>query len=614
MRSSPLLCLTLTALLAGCATHSPDAPWEPAPEAREEAGPLQTTEIGSPAFFNPEMERLQKKFDSALAFFAMGDLDSTRQRLAVVDSSLALLEVENLSSADRRDVELLRGELAGLRVMLERGFEAAETPDSAEVELPEVAEGEVPEHEGPHWPYDVEVVHNAKTEAWIEYFTGPGRQRFQIWLDRSKIYEPLILEILDDKGLPRDLQYLALIESGYNPRARSRSHAVGAWQFIAGTGRIFGLRIDWWVDERRDIVASTWAACHYLSFLYEKFESWPLALAAYNCGERRVERAMRIQQTRDFWSLRLPRQTRNYVPKVMAAVIIGHNPEEYGFTTPEDARALEFDVVGVSYPVELPVIAKKTAIPAAELSDLNPALLRGVTPPNYKDFPLKVPSGRGDACREILASLPESERVNWVRHTIRRGETVSTIASRYDTSIRAIVSLNGLRNPHRIRAGGILLVPSPGGMPKGTYTQRYTTPPGLEVRKATTKPYPGLQVPAGYHETVYRVRRGDTLGEIAEWFGTRASTIRRLNNLAYRSYIYPGQELRVFARDTGTVGPGEGTHTRVTYEVKRGDTLYGIGKKYNITVGDLVRWNNRSARRTLFPGEVLIIWVPRPQS
>lgn len=610
-------------LLVGCASNSPHGPGSGTGDDLHslENGGIHVT---PPYHFNPEIERAQRWFDSALAFYSMGNIDSTLAALDSLELRLDRLSESPMSSKAQNELDALRGSYRELLHAVEEDQGPLFAVDSVGVDYDEISVQTIPEHESPPWPYSIEIVHNASTETWIKYFTTRGGQRFQVWLDRGSEYEEIVGEILQKQGLPRDLMYLPLIESGYNPQARSWANAVGLWQFIAGTGRRYGLRIDWWIDERKDAIASTWAATHYLKFLYEKFESWPLALAAYNCGEYRVERAMRRQGTRDFWVLRLPRQTRNYVPKFMAAVIIAHDPEAYGFER-RLSKPLTFDVVEVSHPVDLDLIAERAGLDKAEIKSLNPGLLREVTPPNYKRFELKVPSGRGEVCRTELEQIPPAERVNWVRHKIRRGETLSGIASDYQTSVRAIMSLNNLRSAHRIRAGAILLVPSPKPSTSSSYTARYRSPPNQKVSKATTDPLPGHQPPPGHKEVIYLVKKGDTLGHIAEYFGTRASKLRLWNDLSYRSYIYPGQKIRVFVAESfdeprlaGSAATGsdlsEASLRKVSYTVKRGDTLYGIGRRYNASVGQLLRWNNRRASQTLYPGEVIVIWIPRSNS
>ncbi len=181
---------------------------------------------------------------------------------------------------------------------------------------------------------EIEIEYNGKTEHWIDYFQGAGRKHFSRWLARVGSFRDIIEPILVDVGIPRDLLYLAVIESGLNLSAKSYMKAIGPWQFMSGTGKLFGLRINWWLDERKDIVAATYAAANYLKYLHDLFGSWPLALAAYNSGEHRVARAITNQRTTDYWQLRLPAQTTWFVPKFMAALAIGRNPEAYGFVTP----------------------------------------------------------------------------------------------------------------------------------------------------------------------------------------------------------------------------------------------------------------------------------------
>jgi membrane-bound lytic murein transglycosylase D len=368
----------------------------------------------------------------------------------------------------------------------------------------------------------VEIVVNERVEKWLDYFTGKGRKDMARWLRRSGRYRPMIERELDAAGLPRELFHLAVIESGLNPNAYSRAHAAGMWQFISSRARMYGLRVDWWVDERRDPVKATRAACAYLGDLYEMFGSWELALAGYNSGEGRVSRAQSKRPSCvDYWCLDLPRETENFVPKFLAAVIIGSDPEAHGFTDYELEAPLEQETIKVADATDLTFIAEAVGTSKDAIEKLNPALRRWCTPPSDGPVTVNVPPGTGERCLVALASVPESERVTWRRHKISRGENLSLIASAYGTSVRAILEVNSIRNPNRIREGDHLIIP---------------VGPGSD----------GARYAGGGDETVtHRVSRGDTVSSIARRYGKRTSDVLAWNGLGWNSRIYPGDVIKI---------------------------------------------------------------------
>lgn len=367
----------------------------------------------------------------------------------------------------------------------------------------------------------IELVSNERVQKWIDYFTGKGRTEMNRWLGRTGRYRPMVERELDAAGLPRELFYLAMIESGLNPNAYSRAHAAGMWQFISSRARMYGLRVDWWVDERRDPLKATRAACAYLGDLYEMFGSWELALAGYNSGEGRVARAQSRRPTcEDYWCLDLPRETENFVPKFMAALMIGSDPEAFGFTDWELEAPLAQESVEVGDATDLTFIAEAVGVSTDELERLNPALRRWCTPPADGPVTVNVPPGTGGRCLSALASVPESERVTWRRHKIERGENLSQIASAYGTSVTAILQVNSIRNPNRIREGDHLIIPVGPGSGGESY--------------------------AGAGEIfIHRVSRGDTVSSIARRYGKRTSDVLKWNGLGWNSRIYPGDAITI---------------------------------------------------------------------
>jgi len=433
-----------------------------------------------------------------------------------------------------------------------------------------------------HFP----LVTSKQIERIIEYFQTKEHDRFQKWLNNAGRYRVHMMPILKEFGLPEEIFYLALIESGYNPVAYSYAHAAGPWQFIASTGAIYGLKRNWWVDERRDPIKSTYAAAKYLKKLYDEFDDWFLALAAYNTGELRVWRAIRREGTRDYWKLRsLPKQTRNYIPTLMAGMTIALNPEKYGFTnTPDDPW--KWDEVTVNGCYEFEDIARVSGISSTVLKEYNPELRRWMTPPETDSYVLRVPVGKGEGLAKKLAELPDVEsKPRWVTHAVRRGQTLSYIARKYGTSVSALIAANNIRNRNQIKVGQVLRIP----------TSHY-------YASATVSSDQGL--------ITHTVRRGETLSEIGKKYGVGISKIRSLNNLYGKRYIYPGQRLKIPVKKSPanqyTSTPSG--KTKIVHVVKKGETLSEIAEAYNVGLSRIRAWNNLYGRRFIYPGQKIVIY------
>ncbi len=314
------------------------------------------------------------------------------------------------------------------------------------------------EHLVPGPPGDHPAVRRA-----LGLFSGPMGKSFSLWLERSGRYLPAMRRVFLDYGLPGELAYLPLIESGFNPRAFSRRRAVGPWQFIAATGKRYGLRVDWWVDERRDPIKATHAAARYLKDLYEHFGSWPLALAAYNAGEGKVRRAIRRTGSRDYWRLRKTRylktETKHYVPRFIAALIIAHDPARYGFDGLAYHTPVGYDHVVVGAAVDVEVAARCAGISVEELRALNPELKRWRTPPRTASYRLRVPYGASDRMRRNLAALSREERLASKAYRVRSGDSVWKIARRFGIPVKAITDVNTLNKPFLLRIGQVLRIP-----------------------------------------------------------------------------------------------------------------------------------------------------------
>jgi membrane-bound lytic murein transglycosylase D len=454
---------------------------------------------------------------------------------------------------------------------------------------------------------------NRRVELALKYFQTKGRKVFTIWLERSGKYEQMIRSILSEYGLPENLVYLSMIESGFNPKAFSYARASGLWQFIYGTGSYYGLRSDWWFDERRDPLLASHAAAQHLRDLNDRFGDWYLALAGYNCNPKRVERTMRRYNTRDFWKLkRLPRQTRNYIPTFIAANIIAQNPERYGFHV-EKMQPVAWDTVQISECVDLEIVAQCVDATFSEIKELNPAVKRWCTPPGIKDFTLNIPVGSKEKFRANYASIADENKRSWVRHKVRSGETLSVIAKKYGSTISVIKSYNKVRGS-MIYVGQYLLIPVPQNKNYYTYQVRYAhkSKPKSSSRKRSTKKV----IPKNHKKITYIVKSGDTLGGIAELYNTRANNIRSWNGLYYGQHIYPKQKLALWVSEG--YSPGSGSISRSfakkdvnlpagTYHVvKYGDTLWDISQKYGVSIENLKKYNNMRSN-TIKPGEKLKI-------
>ena len=311
--------------------------------------------------------------------------------------------------------------------------------------------------------FDVPIVRTPKIDKHVLVFTFNIRDHFELWLQRFERHRPMIQQIFAEFNLPADLIFLSLVESGFSTNAVSRAKAVGPWQFIKSTGKTYGLRVDNWIDERRDPVKSTLAAAQYLRDLYHLFGSWPLAMAAYNAGERKVGRALVRARADDFWDLTdtklLKRETREYVPRFLAATLIAKDPSRYGFML-SPQPPVEYEEAVLTRPIHLRMAAKAAGVTYQELKALNPELRRDLTPPD-PIYRLKVPVGSKDLLLSNLASYPDWKRVQATRYQVRRGETLHNIAMRHHTPLSAILEANALDKSSKLKPGEWLLIPQP---------------------------------------------------------------------------------------------------------------------------------------------------------
>ncbi len=462
--------------------------------------------------------------------------------------------------------------------------------------------------------FDIPVAVNPEVEKWVAYFTGPGRSYYERWLGRSTRFRPMMYRELDKAGLPRDLVYLSMIESGYNAYAWSSASASGLWQFISSTGRAYDLRVDYWVDDRRDPEDSLGAAIAFLGELHRSFGKWELAWASYNGGPGRVKRAVAGAGSEDFWVLArgawLHTETDNYVPKIMAAAIIGKHPERYGFTDIVYQDELVYETRPVEGNVPLDVIAKASGVAVEELQILNPALKRFVTPP--EGYELRLPVGAGDRTVAALASMPaELKVVVTTRYKVRSGDTLSKIANKYGVTVSELMSANGLKSANRIEVGVMLEVPGQAGkeMAAPRPVEVASLPMAVRsdtssasVSRPTTKSAPAAKA------TRHTVRSGDTLSELADRYGLSVGQLKSYNGLS-TSTIQVGQSLRLTQGTAETAAKTSSRHT-----LRRGETLSGVADSFDVSVADLMRWNSIKDASDVEAGRVLVVSGPAATS
>jgi membrane-bound lytic murein transglycosylase D len=383
---------------------------------------------------------------------------------------------------------------------------------------------------------DLPMVSNEYVYGVLTYLQNRGRGYVDRVLKRIGLYQPIIAEALRKEGLPQDLIYLAAGESAFNPFAISRAGAKGIWQFMLGTGMLYGLKKDRWVDERQNPMKSSQAAARHLKDLYQQFGDWFLAMAAYDSGPLAVQRAIEKTGYADYWTLRklhaLPTETENYVPVFLATLYIAKDPQAYQFDVQPDPP-LESDQVMVSVPTDLRLVAQLIDRPVEDLIKLNPSLLRWTTPANDAQFVLNLPPGTKDAFEQAIASIPPDKRIWWRAHKVEEGETLSSIAKKFRISAVALGEVNQISRDTPLEQGARLVLPMASGKESSLARVRETGP-----RRAFR----------------YRVRPGDTLELIADRFDVTPYQIRRWNNLKSAT-LAPGKTLRLYGA-TGGSGPG----------------------------------------------------------
>ena len=570
--------------------------------------------------------RAEKEYQAGLANHQAGKTEEAKQNF---DNALNALLSSNLDiRSDERLQEEFDRVVAGVNQLYPGGpgadTEAQQKSEPAPIDetngltpAPDAGVKAKAQAEIKNTNSDLPLMMTDQVAGYITYFSGRGRGGFERAFSRSGRYHDMIVATLKDEGVPQDLIYLAQAESGFHPLAVSRVGARGIWQFMASRARGYGLSHNMWVDDRQDPEKSTRAAAHHLKDLYNQFGDWYLAMAAYNSGPGTVQAAVKRTGYADFWELYrrnvLPKETRNYVPIILAVTIMAKNPSQYGLDEVLMEHPSDYDTVTINYPVDLRLVAECVGSTSGELQDLNPSLLR-LTTPRVGKFELRLPAGTEDEYQTAITSIPPDMRLWWRYATVHPGDTLASLARNYHTTAKSIATANHLEDTELETNAKLVIPVAPGKHPlsdNATYARRITR---------------------------YKVHAGDTVESVADNFGVSPQMLRRWNGLhgdslrgrrvlALHLPISPSahnaeeaytrtKSKRPKTTETATVKPPatksallEHLPTEqaavVHHKVKSGETLYSIANAYRTTVATLKRDNRNVA--VIRPGMILIV-------
>ena len=537
------------------------------------------------------LEMAKKEFNGAIA--------------AILQASPELREDRRLQKTFDSLVDRIHGyELAALKQgdgFAEPAYQPAPLDELQSLTLPEDRPlSERVKEEAAHTQSDIPLVINGQVAKFIDYFTsGRGRSSVEFGLRASGRFRDMILRVLEEEKVPRDLLYLAQAESAFQPRARSRAGAMGIWQFMPSRGAEYGLERNWWTDERMNPEEATRAAARHLKDLYIMFGDWYLAMAAYNCGPLCVQRAVERTGHADFWELSarraLPEETRNYIPIIVALTFIGKNAEKYGLENAVQEDPWVYDTVAVTHPVDLRLVAEIVGTRVETIRELNPSLLR-MTTPKFPEYTLRIPLATKEIFQKKIAMIPPEKRVWWRWHTVRYGETLSGIAQKYRASVKAIAEVNNLNPEELLQDAAELVIPVTRG---------------------------------GNREIRYQVRAKDTLSSIARRYSVSPDQIMSWNNLGrpvlkkgMTLLIPPPEDRSPLVQSSSAAGSASPARAAVrtaiaqqkagspaaslVHRVRKGESLWQIASSYNISL-EVLKRSNAQLGETLRIGDRVII-------
>lgn len=524
--------------------------------------------------------------------------DVATAEASTTTATVNLTEIEGEIAADAADVD---EEIVTI-LPTEDAEEAIEEEEPLLLDAQDIAEaGNLWERTRSGFKLDL-TLDNERIAAQRNWYSQHQSHLDRVTLRAARYLHYTVSEA-EQRGIPTELALLPVIESSYNPFAYSHASAAGMWQFIPGTGKIFGLKQNWWFDGRRDVIESTRAAYDFLTQLHSKFGSWELALAAYNAGPGAVQRSINRNLAEglpaDFWSLRLPSETMSYVPRFLAMAQLIKSPESFGVSLRPIMDQPYFRVVDTNGQIDLESAASLAGVSLKELYQLNPGFNRWATDPEGPHR-LLIPASLPTDFAQQISALPAPERVAVENYTVKKGDTLFKVAKRFGTTPAELKRLNKLKS-NQLKNGSTLVV-SQTRNGSAEYARVQAELFGKSLSTASNKKVVSR----------YKVRRGDTLSSVARKHGVSTKQLAKLNGLRVKSHLKQGQVLKVNGKAgsnsrTASRGKAKGKGKRISYEVRKGDTLFSISKRYNVSVKQIRNWN--SASRNIRPGQDLVIYV-----